>query len=90
MLEHFTPRPGTQGQGYQGSTDWLFGFVPSANAMTAHGMPYEYVTPLQILPENSGRPDGVSHTSTSQPTSVLVTLAAAGRNPTDILGAVKQ
>ena len=33
---------------------------------------------------NDGPDDGVSQTSTAPPTSVLGTLAAAGRNPTDI------
>ncbi len=61
-----------------------FGFVPSTNGMTAHGLPLEKATALHNLAQNDGPDDGVSHISTSQPTSVLVTLAAAGRNPTDI------
>ena len=61
-----------------------FGFIPSTNGMTAHGLPAEKATALHNLAQNTGPDDGVSHTSTSQPTSVLVTLAAAGRNPTDI------
>ncbi len=61
-----------------------FGIIPSTNGMTAHGLPAEKATALGNLAQNDGPDDGVSHTSTSQPTSVLVTLAAAGRNPTDI------
>jgi hypothetical protein len=62
-----------------------FGFVPSTNAITAHGLPIEKADDLSDLALNYGPTDGVSQTSTSPPTSVLVTLAAAGRNPTDIL-----
>ena len=61
-----------------------FGFVPSTNGMTAHGLPLEKATALHNLAQNDGPDDSVSHTSTSQPTTVLVTLAALGRNPTDI------
>ena len=61
-----------------------FGFIPSTNAMTAHGLPTEEVFALYNRAQNLGRADGVSQTSTASPTSVLVTLAAAGRNPTDI------
>jgi hypothetical protein len=64
--------------------DLAVGFVPSTNAMTAHGLPAEKVNTFNLA-ENNGPTDGVSQTSTSPPTSVLVTLAAAGRNPTDIL-----
>jgi hypothetical protein len=53
--------------------------------MTAHGLPNEKATTLDNLALNNGPTDGVSQTATSPPTSVLVTLAAAGRNPTDIL-----
>ena len=60
-------------------------FVPSTNGMTAHGLPTEKATALGNLAENAGPIDGVSQTSTAPPTSVLVALAAAGRNPTDIL-----
>ena len=67
------------------SSNGPFGFVPSTNAMTAHGLPTEKATALDNLALNSGPDDGVSQTATSPPTSVLVTLAAAGRNPTDIL-----
>jgi hypothetical protein len=52
--------------------------------MTAHGLPAEKVNTFNLA-ENNGPTDGVSQTATSPPTSVLVTLAAAGRNPTDIL-----
>jgi hypothetical protein len=62
-----------------------FGFVPSTNAMAAHGLPNEKAATLSNLALNNGPDDGVSQTATSPPTSVLVTLAAAGRNPTDIL-----
>ncbi len=61
-----------------------FGFIPSTNAMTAHGLPTEEVFALFNRAQNLGPDDGVSQTSTASPTSVLVTLAAAGRNPTDI------
>ena len=61
-----------------------FGFIPSTNGMTAHGLPAEKATALHNLAQNAGPDDGVSHTSTVLPTSVLVTLAAGGRNPTDI------
>jgi hypothetical protein len=64
--------------------DLAVGFVPSTNAMTAHGLPAEKVNTFNLA-ENNGPTDGVSQTATSPPTSVLVTLAAAGRNPTDIL-----
>jgi hypothetical protein len=62
-----------------------FGFAPSTNGMTALGLPTEKATALTNLAENTGPTDGVSQTSTAQPTSVLVTMAAAGRNPADIL-----
>ncbi len=62
-----------------------FGFIPSTNGMTAHGLPAEKATALHNLAQNDGPDDGVSHTSTAQPTSVLVAFAALGRNPTDIL-----
>ncbi len=61
-----------------------FGFIPSTNAMTAHGLPTEEVFALFNRAQNLGPDDGVSQTSTASPTSILVTLAAAGRNPTDI------
>ena len=48
-------------------------------------LPSEKATALDNLAENNGPTDGVSQTATAPPTSVLVTLAAAGRNPTDIL-----
>jgi hypothetical protein len=64
--------------------DLAVGFVPSTNAMTAHGLPAEKVNTFNLA-ENDGPTDGVSQTATAPPTSVLVTLAAAGRNPTDIL-----
>jgi hypothetical protein len=63
--------------------DTTFGFVPSTNAMTAHGLPSEKASALDNLAQNDGQTDGVSQTA--PPTSVLATLAAAGRNPTDIL-----
>ena len=53
--------------------------------MTAHGLPAEKAIALHNLAQNDGPDDGVSHTSTAQPTSVLVAFAALGRNPTDIL-----
>jgi hypothetical protein len=53
--------------------------------MTAHGLPTEKATTLGNLAENDGPTDGVSQTATAPPTSVLTTLAAAGRNPTDIM-----
>jgi hypothetical protein len=59
----------------------LFGFVPSTNAATAHGLPTEKATALDNLAQNNGPTDGVSQTATAPPTSVLVTLAAAGRKP---------
>jgi hypothetical protein len=59
----------------------IFGFVPSTNAMTAHGLPIEKADDLSDLALNYGPTDGVSQTATSPPTSVLVTLAAAGRKP---------
>jgi hypothetical protein len=62
-----------------------FGFVPSTNAMTARGLPSEKATTLANLAVNNGPDNGVSQTSTAPPTSVLITLAAVGRNPTDIL-----
>jgi hypothetical protein len=48
--------------------------------MTAHGLPAEKATALDNLAQNNGPTDGVSQTATAPPTSVLVTLAAAGRN----------
>jgi hypothetical protein len=68
-------------------SEYAFGFIPSTNAMTAHGLPAEMaaiVGPLGNLAQNLGPTDGVSQTATAAPTAVLVTLAAAGRNPTDI------
>ncbi len=53
--------------------------------MTGHGLPTEKAWALGNLVENVGPTDGVSQTATATPTSVLVTLATAGRNPTDIL-----
>jgi hypothetical protein len=67
------------------SSNAAFGFVPSTNAATAHGLPTEKASALDNLALNDGPTDGVSQTATAPPTSVLVTLAAAGRNPTDIL-----
>ena len=61
-----------------------FGFIPSTNSTTAHGLPTEEVFALFNRAQNLGPADGVSQTSTASPTSVLITLAAAGRNPTDI------
>ena len=58
-----------------------FGFVPSTNGMTAHGLPSEKATALDNLAENNGPTDGVSQTATAPPTSVLVTLAAAAATP---------
>ncbi len=62
----------------------VFGFVPSTNAMTAHGLPDEKAVALGNPAQNAGPTDGVSQTATASPTSGLVVLAAAGRNPTDI------
>ncbi len=53
--------------------------------MTAHGLPAEKAARLNNLAANDGPTDGVSQTATAPPTSVLVTLATAGRNPTDIV-----
>ena len=61
------------------------GFIPSTDAMTAHGLPSEKAATFNNLALNKGPTDGVSQTATAPPTSVLITLAAAGRNPTDIL-----
>jgi hypothetical protein len=60
-------------------------FFPSTDAMTVHGLPTEKATALDNLALNNGPTDGVSQTAAAPPTSVLTTLAAAGRNPTDIL-----
>ena len=71
--------------GFLGSASGTkFGFIPSTNAMTGHGLPTEEASALGNMALNDGPNDGVSQTSTASPTSVLVTLAAAGRNPTDI------
>jgi hypothetical protein len=67
------------------SSNAAFGFVPSTDAATAHGLPTEKATALDNMALNDGPTDGVSQTATAPPTSVLITLAAAGRNPTDIL-----
>ena len=69
-----------KGAGYSS----VFGFIPSTNAMTGHGLSSEEASALDNMALNNGPNDGVSQTSTAPPTSVLVTLAAAGRNPTDI------
>jgi len=61
-----------------------FGFEPGTASATANGLPTQEATALGNLAENQGAPDGVSRDAPPEPSAVLVALAAAGRNPTDL------
>ena len=62
-----------------------FGFVPSTDDTTAQGLPGAEAFALGNMAENYGAADGVSpFRGAPNPTATLITLAAAGRNPTDI------
>ena len=60
-----------------------FGVAPSTNPATPYGLPDEEASALGNMAQDKGDPDGVSRAPPS-PTSTLITLAAAGRNPADI------
>ena len=69
-----------KGAGYSS----VFGFIPFDKCHDGSRLVERRSQALDNMALNNGPNDGVSQTSTAPPTSVLVTLAAAGRNPTDI------
>jgi hypothetical protein len=62
--------------------------APETDSSTADGLPSQEASQLggslAGFGQNLGAPDGVSRAAAPDPTSNLVALAAAGRNPTDI------
>ncbi len=62
----------------------LYGYIDDTDSIIPDGLPTQAATALGNMAENTSPSDGVSRSWLPSSTSTLITLAAAGRNPTDI------